>query len=271
MTDRECPLCMNDIAEDERDFRPCKCGFTICLWCFHTIVQNADDSKPKCPHCRRTYPKTVMQMQPLPQRDRKKKVHTRPSDTHPLAEVCLRSSTGLYVTGLPEGLTESQLRQHYLFGQYGGIREVRVKKTRGLTAAHLEYRHPEEVKLAIRCVDGLIFHGNELSAAHAITRYCSCFLAKEVCHKEQCMDMHFLLPEDFHIKDPTTSSSLGERQGSTPIHGGDTPLSSQDSVPWPKGVSRENVLPSVAELHGHLEGLHHVEVQKLPKGGVLGI
>ena len=235
-----CPLCIDDITEEEKDFRPCKCGFVICVWCFHTLVMHADDEKAKCPHCRRTYPKTVMSMRP-PQRERRKKDPNR-SD-HPLADVRMRSPTALCVTGLPDGLTEGTLRQHYMFGQYGRIAEIRVRKSRSLTAAFLEYSHPSEVEAAIACVDGLVFHGNELSASQGITKYCATFLAGgSVCAKEYCADVHYTVPEVFYYKGQgapgTPIQSMMQRETSTPSLG--PPV-------WPKGVLREHTLPSVAE------------------------
>ena len=37
-----CPLCCNDLDATDKHFRPCKCGYQICAWCWH---QRA------CPEC----------------------------------------------------------------------------------------------------------------------------------------------------------------------------------------------------------------------------
>ncbi len=47
----ECPLCTEEFDVTDKSFRPCKCGYQICVWCWHKIME---DSK-RCPNCRRYY------------------------------------------------------------------------------------------------------------------------------------------------------------------------------------------------------------------------
>ncbi len=47
----ECPLCTEEFDVTDKSFRPCKCGYQICVWCWHKIME---DSK-RCPNCRRNY------------------------------------------------------------------------------------------------------------------------------------------------------------------------------------------------------------------------
>jgi len=47
-----CPLCMEDLDVTDRNFRPCRCGYQICLFCYRHIK---DDLNGLCPACRTPY------------------------------------------------------------------------------------------------------------------------------------------------------------------------------------------------------------------------
>lgn len=47
-----CPLCMEELDVTDRNFRPCKCGYQICLFCYRHIK---DDLNGLCPACRTPY------------------------------------------------------------------------------------------------------------------------------------------------------------------------------------------------------------------------
>ena len=73
--DDECPLCMEAFDATDREFTPCKCGYKICLWCWHNLnniytntasststssllSSSAADRPPlagRCPACRQPY------------------------------------------------------------------------------------------------------------------------------------------------------------------------------------------------------------------------
>jgi CCR4-NOT transcription complex subunit 4 len=52
-----CPLCCNEMDATDRAFKPCRCGYQICAWCWHQLMELAskDDAKGKCPACRTEY------------------------------------------------------------------------------------------------------------------------------------------------------------------------------------------------------------------------
>ncbi len=52
MEEDQCPLCMEDMDVTDRNFRPCKCGYQICLFCYRHIK---DDLNGLCPACRTPY------------------------------------------------------------------------------------------------------------------------------------------------------------------------------------------------------------------------
>ena len=60
-----CPLCMEDLDVTDRNFRPCKCGYQICLFCYRHIK---DDLNGLCPACRTPYDEAnVTFVQPSPE------------------------------------------------------------------------------------------------------------------------------------------------------------------------------------------------------------
>ena len=48
----ECPLCLEELDATDRNFKPCKCGYQVCLWCWHSIKE---ELKGRCPACRTQY------------------------------------------------------------------------------------------------------------------------------------------------------------------------------------------------------------------------
>ena len=47
-----CPLCMEDMDVTDKNFRPCKCGYQICLFCYNKIKDNHNGACPACRHGR---------------------------------------------------------------------------------------------------------------------------------------------------------------------------------------------------------------------------
>ena len=47
-----CPLCMEDMDVTDKNFRPCKCGYQICLFCYNKIKDNHNGACPACRCCR---------------------------------------------------------------------------------------------------------------------------------------------------------------------------------------------------------------------------
>ncbi|KAG0468066.1 hypothetical protein HPP92_017394 [Vanilla planifolia] len=57
--DKVCPLCAEEMDLTDQQLKPCKCGYEICVWCWHHIMEMADkDEKDgRCPACRTPYDK----------------------------------------------------------------------------------------------------------------------------------------------------------------------------------------------------------------------
>lgn len=50
--DKICPLCCEDLDISDQNFLPCKCGYQVCMWCWHHIKDNLNNL---CPACRTPY------------------------------------------------------------------------------------------------------------------------------------------------------------------------------------------------------------------------
>eukprot|EP00762_Andalucia_godoyi_P006083 ANDGO_00369.mRNA.1 General negative regulator of transcription subunit 4 len=48
----ECPLCLEEMDATDMGFKPCVCGYKICIWCWNQINERFDG---RCPNCRREY------------------------------------------------------------------------------------------------------------------------------------------------------------------------------------------------------------------------
>jgi len=47
-----CPLCCEELDMSDRNFFPCKCGYQVCMWCWHRIRESESGL---CPACRTPY------------------------------------------------------------------------------------------------------------------------------------------------------------------------------------------------------------------------
>ncbi|KAK4721622.1 hypothetical protein R3W88_011855 [Solanum pinnatisectum] len=57
--EKRCPLCAEEMDWTDQQFKPCKCGYQVCVWCWHHIMDIAekDVSEGRCPACRTKYEK----------------------------------------------------------------------------------------------------------------------------------------------------------------------------------------------------------------------
>lgn len=50
--DDTCPICVGEMDATDKSFKPCKCGFQLCGFCYRKIKDTMDN---KCPSCRSEY------------------------------------------------------------------------------------------------------------------------------------------------------------------------------------------------------------------------
>lgn len=56
---KSCPICTEEMDLTDQHLKPCKCGYEICVWCWHPIMEMAqkDETEGRCPACRSAYDK----------------------------------------------------------------------------------------------------------------------------------------------------------------------------------------------------------------------
>ena len=154
-----CPLCCNELDATDRRFRPCPCGYQICAWCWHQLMELAskDDAKGKCPACRTEYDEGAITFDEVPEEElaaqKQKKREPRAAGTREGAvggAVSAKAGGGasassrkhlqnvrviqrnlVYVVGLSSRCCkEDVLRKNDFFGKYGKILKLQVSVNR---------------------------------------------------------------------------------------------------------------------------------------------
>nr|CAB3481507.1 unnamed protein product [Digitaria exilis] len=156
--DRTCPLCAEEMDITDQQLKPCKCGYDICVWCWHHIIDMAEkeETEGRCPACRTRYDKDrIVKMAATCERtvaekntERKHKTQkvkpkaasaasattttsTVEAKKH-LASVRVIQRNLVYIIGLPAHLcNESVLERREYFGQYGKVLKVSVSRPTG--------------------------------------------------------------------------------------------------------------------------------------------
>ena len=147
MTEEVCPICCNELTDDDKALIPCKCGFQICLWCLHKMM---DEMSGKCPACRTPYDKSNFVYREVKKKTKDKRNGTKlsnnnntlsksskPRKSHQsskshehLKNVRVIQRNLVYVIGLAANCaSETVLRQHRFFGQYGTVVKVVINRT----------------------------------------------------------------------------------------------------------------------------------------------
>lgn len=125
-----CPLCCEELDISDRNFYPCKCGYQVCMWCWHRIRESESGL---CPACRTPYGddphefSAVDVEEVLKANKEKAAAEKKPKegteDRTALANMRVIRRNLVYAVGLPP-LSEEVLRKSDYFGQYGKINKI---------------------------------------------------------------------------------------------------------------------------------------------------
>ena len=142
--ERTCPLCAEEMDLTDQQLKPCKCGYEICVWCWHHIMDMAekDDTEGRCPACRSPYDKekivgTAANCERLvnginmEKKMKTQKAKSKSSDGRKqLSSVRVLQRYLVYIVGLPLNLADEDLlqRREY-FSQYGKVLKVSMSRT----------------------------------------------------------------------------------------------------------------------------------------------
>ncbi|RDX78165.1 CCR4-NOT transcription complex subunit 4 [Mucuna pruriens] len=142
--ERACPLCAEEMDLTDQQLKPCKCGYEICVWCWHHIMDMAekDDTEGRCPACRSPYDKEkivgmaancerLLAEVHMERKMKNQKAKIKPSEARKqLSSVRVIQRNLVYIVGLPLNLADEDLlqRREY-FGQYGKVLKVSMSRT----------------------------------------------------------------------------------------------------------------------------------------------
>ncbi|XP_050212942.1 uncharacterized protein LOC126664549 isoform X2 [Mercurialis annua] len=239
--ERTCPLCAEEMDLTDQQLKPCKCGYEICVWCWHQVLEMAakEETDGRCPACRNPYDKEkIVGMAANAERmaefhtERKKsqKAKTKSSEGRKqLSSVRVIQRNLVYIVGLPLNLADEdsfvnveQLLQHReYFGQYGKVLKVSMSRTtqgviqqfpNNTCSVYITYSKEEEAIRCIQSVHGFILDGRSLKACFGTTKYCHAWLRNVPCTNPDCLYLHEIgSHEDSFTKDEIVSAFTRSR------------------------------------------------------------
>ncbi|KAL1532793.1 RING-type E3 ubiquitin transferase [Salvia divinorum] len=223
--EKKCPLCAEEMDWTDQQFMPCKCGYQICVWCWHHIIDMAekDAAEGRCPACRTIYEKEkIVAMQANCERSMSKVSNrkTKQPKAKPKANEVKKDLTNIrviqrkmaYVIGLPLSLAnEDVLLRNDYFGQYGKVTKVSLSRTAGgaiqqfvndTCSVYITYAKEEEALRCIQSVHGFVLEGRFLRASFGTAKYCHAWLKNMPCNNPACLYLHSIgADEDSFGKD----------------------------------------------------------------------
>ncbi|XP_058753570.1 uncharacterized protein LOC131626752 isoform X1 [Vicia villosa] len=229
--ERTCPLCAEEMDLTDQQLRPCKCGYQICVWCWHHIMDMAekDNTEGRCPACRSPYDKEkivgmaancerLVAEVHMERKMKSQKAKSKSSEGRKqLNDVRVIRRNLVYIVGLPLDLADEDLlqRREY-FGQYGKVLKVSMSRTaagvvqqfpNSTCSVYITYSKEEEAVRCIQNVHGFILEGRPLRACFGTTKYCHAWLRNMPCSNPDCVYLHEIgSQEDSFTKDEIVSA-----------------------------------------------------------------
>ncbi|KAK9154154.1 hypothetical protein Sjap_001634 [Stephania japonica] len=234
--EKTCPLCTEEMDLTDQQLKPCKCGYEICVWCWHHIMEMAEkvETEGRCPACRAPYDKEkIVGMAANCERliaeinserkSKSQKVRPKTSEGRKhLSSVRVIQRNLVYIIGIPSNLADEDLlqRKEY-FGQYGKVLKVSIARTAGGAIQHtanntcsvyITYSKEEEANRCIQSVHGFTLEGKPLRACFGTTKYCHAWLRNMPCSNPDCLYLHDIgTQEDSFTKDEIISAFTRSR------------------------------------------------------------
>ncbi|KAK8697912.1 hypothetical protein V6N13_114044 [Hibiscus sabdariffa] len=229
--EKTCPLCAEEMDLTDQQLKPCKCGYEICVWCWHHIMDMAekDNTEGRCPACRSAYDKekivgTTANCERLvaevnmERKTKSQKAKTKSSEGRKqLSSVRVIQRNLVYIVGLPLNLADEELLQRRdYFGQYGKVLKVSMSRTaagliqqfpNNTCSVYITYSKEEEAIRCIQSVHGFVLDSKPLKACFGTTKYCHAWLRNVPCTNPDCLYLHEIgSQEDSFTKDEIISA-----------------------------------------------------------------
>ncbi|OHT03310.1 hypothetical protein TRFO_29283 [Tritrichomonas foetus] len=191
---KECPLCINELTNNEYDFYPCPCGYQVCAFCFQRLCEQ--ENQRKCAKCRRPFdPDAEKRIGP-----QFKPVETTTS-TQKLVVNYYIAPKIVQIVGIPDSLLSTEkLRQTAYFGQYGPIEKISIEPSTAPSAktvlanvtkpVFVKFRSPKDAETCILSMDGIQIGNQPISASIAVVEQCPKILTGRTCNKRACLKRH---------------------------------------------------------------------------------
>ncbi|CAH2069360.1 unnamed protein product [Thlaspi arvense] len=233
--EKTCPLCAEEMDLTDQQLKPCKCGYQICVWCWHHIMDMAekDQSEGRCPACRTPYDKEKivgmtancdsLTSEGNMERKKTQKSKSKPSEGRKqLTSVRVIQRNLVYIVGLPLELADEDLLHHKeYFGQYGKVLKVSMSRAasgviqqfpNNTCSVYITYAKEEEAVRCIQAVHGFILDGKPLKACFGTTKYCHAWLRNVACINPDCLYLHEVgSQDDSFTKDESISACTRSR------------------------------------------------------------
>ncbi|XP_076893578.1 uncharacterized protein LOC143545608 [Bidens hawaiensis] len=215
--EKRCPLCAEEMDWTDQQLNPCKCGYEVCVWCWHHIMDMAekDATEGQCPACRTPYDKNRVvgleaNFQTVNSSSQKQKVSKGKSKSNEgkkdLSNVQVIQRKMAYIIGLPLDLADEDLlqRKEY-FGKYGKVTKVALSRTAGgalqqftndTFSVYITYSKEEEAVTCIQSVHGYVLDGRPLKASFGTAKYCHTWLRNTPCNNPVCLYLHTIGAEE---------------------------------------------------------------------------
>ncbi|XP_048136204.1 uncharacterized protein LOC115752190 isoform X2 [Rhodamnia argentea] len=229
--EKTCPLCAEEMDLTDQQLKPCKCGYEICVWCWHHIMDMAekDETEGRCPACRAPYDKEkIVGMATNCERlvaeinterkTRSQKAKIKSSEGRKqLGSVRVIQRNLVYIVGLPLNLADEDiLQRREYFGQYGKVLKVSMSRTatgaiqqfpNNTCSVYITFSKEEEAVCCIQSVHGYVLDGRPLRACFGTTKYCHAWLRNAPCTNPDCLYLHETgSQEDSFTKDEIISA-----------------------------------------------------------------
>ncbi|KAE8678931.1 hypothetical protein F3Y22_tig00111402pilonHSYRG00490 [Hibiscus syriacus] len=228
--EKTCPLCAEEMDLTDQQLKPCKCGYEICVWCWHHLMDMAekDETEGRCPACRTAYDKEKIGRTAancerlfaeinLERKMKSQKAKTKSSEGRKqLSTVRVIQRNLVYIVGLPLNLADEDiLQRREYFGQYGKVLKVSLSRTaagaiqqfpNNTCSVYITYSKEEEVIRCIQSVHVFVLDGRPLKACFGTTKYCHAWLRNMPCNNPDCLYLHAIgSQEDSFTKDEIIS------------------------------------------------------------------
>ena len=189
MSKKRCPLCFEDLRENEEEWYPCKCGYQLCAQCLHNIKETVELYKNQCPSCRSFYKENC-----------EKFIGPKYAPYDPkkyIPDLFFVSDNILQITNIPEEYFDvTSLKRVSCLGQYGKIKNIIVESNdyamyrhtvdNNVKVCYVEFEKSSDARNCYMMLGG--YRG--ISVHFAVNTQCFFYKNGNECSLHTCFKIH---------------------------------------------------------------------------------